>query len=173
MKKLFYLAILFLLGACQSTDCTNGVQDQGETGVDCGGPCPACSNINVSSVTPCYQDIQNYNWVASSEVDFFTSTGAGNYATKFRFTDSSFIKYFHYISGSDTLIDTLENLNIVWGLAPTWQETDSTCWYIVHVPSNDINYYRLDEEYGDSIVLYHYWQGASQNNYSDWYYKMP
>ena len=28
--------------SCNSTDCTNGVQDGNETGVDCGGDCPNC-----------------------------------------------------------------------------------------------------------------------------------
>jgi hypothetical protein len=43
--------------------CSDGIQNQGETGVDCGGPCPACgggpgdglcSNPTVFSVPPNY-----------------------------------------------------------------------------------------------------------------------
>ena len=30
------------VGACQIATCADGVQNQGETGVDCGGPCPPC-----------------------------------------------------------------------------------------------------------------------------------
>jgi parallel beta-helix repeat protein len=35
-------------GICQSTaaTCSDGIQNQGETGVDCGGPCPACSSYS-------------------------------------------------------------------------------------------------------------------------------
>ncbi|MDQ3193108.1 MAG: CUB domain-containing protein [Bacteroidota bacterium] len=28
--------------ACPAATCTDGIQNQGETGIDCGGPCPAC-----------------------------------------------------------------------------------------------------------------------------------
>ena len=28
--------------------CSDGIQNQGETGVDCGGPCPACTNISIT-----------------------------------------------------------------------------------------------------------------------------
>lgn len=31
-----------LNGACIQQTCSDGIQDNGETGVDCGGPCPAC-----------------------------------------------------------------------------------------------------------------------------------
>jgi len=43
--------------ACQpQATCFDGVQNQGETGVDCGGPCPAC---NVAPT--CFDGIQNQN----------------------------------------------------------------------------------------------------------------
>jgi hypothetical protein len=32
-----------------SDTCNDGVQDQGETGIDCGGPCPACQSIALGS----------------------------------------------------------------------------------------------------------------------------
>ena len=32
----------FCLGAGPSPTCTDGIQNQGEAGIDCGGPCPAC-----------------------------------------------------------------------------------------------------------------------------------
>jgi hypothetical protein len=28
--------------------CTDGIQNQGETGIDCGGPCPPCTPVNTS-----------------------------------------------------------------------------------------------------------------------------
>lgn len=31
--------------------CSDGIQNQGETGIDCGGPCPACTNFNMSSTS--------------------------------------------------------------------------------------------------------------------------
>lgn len=32
--------------ACNSTDCTNGVQDGNEIGIDCGGDCPVCETCS-------------------------------------------------------------------------------------------------------------------------------
>ncbi len=55
---LFLTVILF--NACNNnSDCTNGIQDGNETGVDCGGNCPSCSssssnnnNTNNSNLPP-------------------------------------------------------------------------------------------------------------------------
>jgi hypothetical protein len=44
--KLFPVLILLIsLMACQTSECANGIQDGNETGVDCGGDCPDCSNV--------------------------------------------------------------------------------------------------------------------------------
>ena len=32
--------------SCAAPTCNDGIQNQGETGVDCGGPCPACAVVN-------------------------------------------------------------------------------------------------------------------------------
>lgn len=37
--------------SCNPTDCTNGVQDGNETGVDCGGDCPNCATPVVQNST--------------------------------------------------------------------------------------------------------------------------
>ncbi len=39
--------------ACGSTTCSDGLQNQGETGIDCGGPCPVCV------VPTCSDHVQN------------------------------------------------------------------------------------------------------------------
>ncbi len=41
---IFFIFTLFILTACNrnSGDCTNGIQDGDETGIDCGGICPSC-----------------------------------------------------------------------------------------------------------------------------------
>jgi cysteine-rich repeat protein len=39
----FYLEPATCPGGGPTPTCTDGLQNQGETGVDCGGPCPACS----------------------------------------------------------------------------------------------------------------------------------
>lgn len=51
MKKILvaFLSLILILSACQRNNntqpshCTNNVQDQNETGVDCGGSCSACN----------------------------------------------------------------------------------------------------------------------------------
>ena len=65
MRKLTCLliavtAILFSINSCKKSSsdeddkqttptCSDGIQNQGETGIDCGGPCPACLNTNTAS----------------------------------------------------------------------------------------------------------------------------
>jgi hypothetical protein len=46
MKNLILLTVVSFMFACNSTDCTNGVQDGTETGVDCGGDCPVCETCS-------------------------------------------------------------------------------------------------------------------------------
>jgi len=48
MKKLLFILLTFpIFTACNnSSDCTNGVQDGNETGIDCGGNCPVCQPSN-------------------------------------------------------------------------------------------------------------------------------
>ncbi|UKN03649.1 T9SS type A sorting domain-containing protein [Paracrocinitomix mangrovi] len=43
------------IGSDPTPTCTDGIQNQGETGVDCGGPCPACPPPS------CVDGIQNQN----------------------------------------------------------------------------------------------------------------
>src|SRR5688572_22162885 len=50
VRQIIYCAlttVLFLLNACgedetTSATCSDGIQNQEETGIDCGGPCTAC-----------------------------------------------------------------------------------------------------------------------------------
>lgn len=42
---LFVVTSLFVVSSCkQDYSCDDGKQNQGETGIDCGGPCDACAN---------------------------------------------------------------------------------------------------------------------------------
>jgi len=58
MKKLWKILpiLLIILSSCNPVDCTNGIQDGDETGVDCGGSCPACITTPTNSST--YDAIQ-------------------------------------------------------------------------------------------------------------------
>ncbi len=53
-------------GVCTAcATCTDGIQNQGETGVDCGGPCTACANC-----VTCVSTIQGSNDLRYCESDF-------------------------------------------------------------------------------------------------------
>src|SRR5437879_5151312 len=48
-QKFIFIALLaFCISSCNKNSsnttgtCTDGVKNQGETGIDCGGPCPVC-----------------------------------------------------------------------------------------------------------------------------------
>jgi len=51
MKNITLLILTTLFLSCQQQDCTDGIQNGNETGVDCGGNCPACPT--------CFDGIQN------------------------------------------------------------------------------------------------------------------
>lgn len=52
--------------------CSDGIQNQGETGIDCGGPCTACSNFicDGNASNPYYplakNNVWHYDWVNAS-----------------------------------------------------------------------------------------------------------
>lgn len=71
---LLVLASSLFMASCSKDDdkdtttsgtCTDGLQNQGETGVDCGGPCTAC----IACVT-CVSNIQGSNDITYCEDDF-------------------------------------------------------------------------------------------------------
>lgn len=69
-------------GCCTTTitctscpSCFDGVQNQGETGVDCGGPCPPCSSGPTLIPTACSNITYNMN--AGSTITFYDDGGPG------------------------------------------------------------------------------------------------
>ncbi|RME52282.1 hypothetical protein D6783_05300 [Candidatus Woesearchaeota archaeon] len=57
-------------GSGQNATCSDGIQNQGETGVDCGGPCPAC---------PCeYDENKPGDLDCSNKVDIYDLTLVGS-----------------------------------------------------------------------------------------------
>ncbi len=48
--------LLFSTACTDEFSCTDGKQNQGETGIDCGGPCPPCTNVATAT---CSDGIQN------------------------------------------------------------------------------------------------------------------
>ena len=53
--------------------CSDGIQNQGETGIDCGGPCPACPPTIIPTV--CSND--TYTLPAGSSANFYDDGGPG------------------------------------------------------------------------------------------------
>jgi hypothetical protein len=57
--------------ACPPPSCVDGIQNQGEIGVDCGGPCPACS----ADIIPTACATQTFN--ITGNATFYDDGGAG------------------------------------------------------------------------------------------------
>ena len=47
-------------GACQPPSCYDGIQNQGEAGTDCGGPCQACGDMMLVAGTVKYQEADTF-----------------------------------------------------------------------------------------------------------------
>ena len=75
MKLLYSISLMLLIAgiaigpvSCKSDDdakvdlpsCSDGIQNQGEEGVDCGGPCPKCEQMGMTA------EIGGYKWVAKN-----------------------------------------------------------------------------------------------------------
>lgn len=60
--------------ACPVPTCSDGIQNQGETGIDCGGPCPACPPV----VQPTACNNMTYNiTIPGGSVAFYDDGGQG------------------------------------------------------------------------------------------------
>lgn len=104
MKTYFLLVLVLIAASCSKTidntgNCTDGVKNQGEQGIDCGGPCPgACAscadgimNQGETSVDcggpcdPCYPAlrarINNQPWTSNSRNAQQTATGIRIFGT--------------------------------------------------------------------------------------------
>lgn len=49
--KLLLIMVSITMLSCQNSDCSNGIQDGNETGIDCGGDCVACQPQSIASST--------------------------------------------------------------------------------------------------------------------------
>jgi hypothetical protein len=80
---LFLFSILVI--TCKKEDtskstCVDGIQNQGETGVDCGGPCPAC-NSTVTTATVVTSAATSITGSSAESGGIITSTGGGAVTT--------------------------------------------------------------------------------------------
>ncbi len=106
--------------ACAS--CSDGVQNQGETGVDCGGPCPACASCN--------DGVQNQG---ETGIDCGGPCGAcpvlGRAPYVQNVTPSSAVLVWTTLAGSTSLVHygtTPGNLNQTASLAPSVTQHEVT-----------------------------------------------
>ena len=58
--------------SCNPTDCTNGIQDGNETGIDCGGNCPPCATYPNGNSSQ-----NNDNWKFKITIDGITHEAEG------------------------------------------------------------------------------------------------
>ena len=76
--KIKYIRLLFLgilsslIFSCNPTNCTNGVQDGNETGIDCGGNCPPCATFPNGNSSQ-----NNDNWKFKITIDGITHEAEG------------------------------------------------------------------------------------------------
>lgn len=142
--RLLFLGILSsLMFSCNPTDCTNGVQDGNETGIDCGGNCPPCTTspngnssqnndywmfeITINGIT---QEAEGYGHFESPGVignSAYTLAG-GNWVNTMQINDPSSSSYISGNLGSAQLL--FENITI--GVS---EATFSSTWYIDAVES--------------------------------------
>lgn len=61
--------------SCGGATCSDGIQNQGETGIDCGGPCPACPTGPGLTPTACSNT--TFTLTPSSSAHFYDDGGPG------------------------------------------------------------------------------------------------
>lgn len=62
------LGSFLLINACKDASCTDGEQNQFETGIDCGGPCPVCNDNPIPVDTTTNNNNQNQNDIMSANI---------------------------------------------------------------------------------------------------------
>lgn len=77
MRLFLFFCMSTVLLACQPVDCTNGVQDGNETGIDCGGDCPSCSSGTPQNTPP--TDLLKL-WYKTMQLATLTNQTGGTYS---------------------------------------------------------------------------------------------
>jgi len=116
----------------------------------------------------CLQSVMNQTWATQESIDIINGTSSQQYAEVLLFSDSSVVRYKYE---NNVIYNTINNTAVQYGVAPSFTDTSTTCNTWVYTPSNEFTHYKLEENHGDSIKIYHYWYGNSSMNYSAWYLK--
>lgn len=71
----YTINITQISGCTTTATCSDGIQNQGETGIDCGGPCPACPTG--PNLIPSACSNITYNMTANTSITFYDDGGPG------------------------------------------------------------------------------------------------
>lgn len=71
----YTINITQISGCTTTATCSDGIQNQGETGIDCGGPCPACPTG--PNLIPSACSNTTYNMTANTSITFYDDGGPG------------------------------------------------------------------------------------------------
>ena len=188
MKKsfLFYAGTLLLaviltagLYSCKKKEkesCTDGIQNQGETGVDCGGPCASCASSSPlcagNSSNSYYPLAANNNWTYTNvgpgsgldRTATITGTqvyGAQTYMHVLNDEQglSTFDKYFRYSAGTVYEYDTQQNVEYSYlPASPVAGQTlhtygDGSYWKVV---ATSVNVTTVACAYTGCLQMAHY-----------------
>ena len=79
-----------VIGGAPAPTCSDGIQNQGETGVDCGGPCPACPPSGETVLLASYFETGMDSWLdGGSDVTRVNSTNSYEGVYSIRLADNS------------------------------------------------------------------------------------
>ncbi len=79
-----------VIGGAPAPSCSDGIQNQGETGVDCGGPCPACPPSGETILLASYFETGMDSWLdGGADVTRVNSTNSYEGVYSIRLADNS------------------------------------------------------------------------------------
>lgn len=146
MKKLFLLltVVAITMLSCQNSDCSNGIQDGNETGVDCGGDCIACTTTLGSTE----QDMEGM-WYFDKKITSFDTTYYSAPACKCQLT-----------------LDVIEPTTQyrAYGAFTECTYGSATGWWINSDTDLLNDNFTIDLLNGDSLVI------TSMQGWGTWYY---
>lgn len=120
----------FCLGGSPAPTCSDGIQNQGETGVDCGGP--NCAPCNAGGCTDVQINFNNFDsgwglWVDGgtdcARVNSSAYSNSGTYSIRIRDNTSSSV-----MTTQTFNLDGYEEVTVSWSYLPVGMETGEDFW---------------------------------------------
>lgn len=147
--------------SCSSPDCTNGIQDGTETGIDCGGDCPPCPTTTTTLVSPTEQDLEGI-WVFHQTILY--SQSSGTYDTTLHVSPTCLMELTLDTAGVGT------NQYIAYGSVGLCNYSSQTGWWVGKTSKLFNDMYEIVLLTSDSLKL-RYYQGSNWSQYD--YYQQP